>query len=196
MTENSSPVTLSVAASDAVFEVDGLTVTRSVNSITDVFDGYRFDINAVNNQEFNIASAVLSTDARARMQMFVSSINEVKNYLITETKRGRDGAADGSLAGDVTASQILREINALTREIVGYSNESYYLANLGVQTERDGSLSLNVTKFDAALAANPDLLNVVFASKYTSESDNLKISGLENYPPVAGSYNFAYTSGR
>ena len=192
----SSPVTLNVEASDAVFEVDGLTVTRSVNSITDVFDGYRFDINAVNNQEFNIASAVLSTDARARMQMFVSSINEVKNYLITETKRGRDGAADGSLAGDVTASQILREINALTtREIVGFSGDSYYLANLGVQTERDGSLSLNVTKFDAALAANPDLLNVVFASKYSSESDNLKISGLENYPPVAGSYNFAYTSG-
>ena len=35
----------------------------------------------------------------------------------------------------------------------------------------------------------------MFASKYSSESDNLKISGLENYPPVAGSYNFAYTSG-
>ena len=189
----SSPVTLNVEASDAVFEVDGLTVTRSVNSITDVFDGYRFDINAVNNQEFNIASAVLSTDARARMQMFVSSINEVKNYLITETKRGRDGAADGSLAGDVTASQILREINALTtREIVGFSGDSYYLANLGVQTERDGSLSLNVTKFDAALAANPDLLNVVFASKYSSESDNLKISGLEN-TPLSGPTT-AYTS--
>ena len=196
MSAVSSPITLNVQASDAVFEVDGLTVTRSVNSITDVFDGYRFDINAVSSQEFNIASAVLSTDARTRMQMFVNSINEVKNYLITETKRGRDGAADGSLAGDVTASQILREINALTtREIVGFSGDSYYLANLGVQTERDGSLSLNVTKFDAALAANPDLLNVVFASKYSSESDNLKISGLENYPPVAGSYNFAYTSG-
>ena len=196
MSAVSSPITLNVQASDAVFEVDGLTVTRSVNSITDVFDGYRFDINAVSSQEFNIASAILSTDARARMQAFVSSINEVKNYLVTETKRGLNGAADGSLAGDVTASQILREINALTtREIVGFSGDSYYLANLGVQTERDGSLSLDVTKFDAALAANPNLLNVVFASKYTSDSDNLKISGLDNYPPVAGSYNFAYTSG-
>ena len=196
MSAVSSPITLNVQASDAVFEVDGLTVTRSVNSITDVFDGYRFDINAVSSQEFNIASAVLSTDARARMQAFVSSINEVKNYLVTETKRGLNGAADGSLAGDVTATQILREINALTtREIVGFSGDNYYLANLGVQTERDGSLSLDVTKFDAALAANPNLLNVVFASKYTSDSDNLKISGLDNYPPVAGSYNFAYTSG-
>ena len=196
MTANSSPITLSVAATNAVFEVDGLTVTRSINSITDVFEGYKLDINAVSNGEFNIASAVLSTDARKRMQTFVDNINEVKNYLQTETKRGRDGAEDGSLVGDATAAQILREISALTtREIVGYSSESYYLANLGVQTERDGRLSLNMTKFDAALAANPDLLNVVFASKYSTDNDNLKVTGSANYPPVAGSYSFSFTGG-
>ena len=196
MTANSSPITLSVAATNAVFEVDGLTVTRSINSITDVFEGYKLDINAVSNGEFNIASAVLSTDARKRMQSFVDNINEVKNYLRTETKRGRDGAEDGSLVGDATAAQILREISALTtREIVGYSSESYYLANLGVQTERDGRLSLNMTKFDAALAANPDLLNVVFASKYSTDNDNLKVTGSANYPPVAGSYSFSFTGG-
>ena len=196
MTANSSPITLSVAATDAVFEIDGLSVTRSINSVTDVFEGYKLDINAVSNGEFNIASAVLSTDARKRMQTFVDNINEVKNYLQTETKRGRDGAEDGSLVGDATAAQILREISALTtREIVGYSSESYYLANLGVQTERDGRLSLNMTKFDAALAANPDLLNVVFASKYSTDNDNLKVTGSANYPPVAGSYSFSFTGG-
>jgi flagellar hook-associated protein 2 len=196
MTGVSSPITVSVAATDAVFEVDGLRVTRSINSVTDVFEGYKLDINAVSNGEFNIAAAVLSTDARERMQSFVDNINEVKNYLQTQTKRGRDGAEDGSLVGDATAAQILREINALTtREIVGYSSESYYLANLGVQTERDGRLSLNMTKFDAALAANPDLLNVVFASKYSTDNDNLKVTGSTNYPPVAGSYSFSFTSG-
>ena len=196
MTENSSPITLSVAATNAVFEVDGLTVTRAVNSITDVFEGYKLDINAVSGGEFNIASAVVSTDARDRMQSFVDNINEVKTFLQTETKRGRNGAEDGSLVGDVTARQILKEINALTtREIVGYSSESYYLAHLGVKTERGGSLTLDTSKFDAALAANPDLLNVVFASKYTTDSDNLKVTGSENYPPAAGSYSFSYTNG-
>ena len=74
MTENSSPITLSVAATNAVFEVDGLTVTRAVNSITDVFEGYKLDINAVSGGEFNVASAVVSTDARDRMQSFVDNI--------------------------------------------------------------------------------------------------------------------------
>jgi len=196
MSENSSPITLSVAATNAVFEVDGLTVTRAVNVITDVFEGYKLDINAVSNGEFNIASTVQTTNARDRMQSFVDNINEVKNYLLTETKRGLNGAEDGTLVGDVTAAQILREISAMTtREIVGFSSNSYYLANLGVQTERDGRLTLNTSKFDAAFAANPDLLNVVFASKYSTDNDNLKVTGSANYPPVAGSYSFSFTNG-
>ena len=150
MNSNSTPVTLSVAASDAVFQVDGLTVTRSVNTITDVFEGYTLDINSTSSGTFNIKSSVSPTDALDRMQQFVDSINDVKTYLLTETKRGIDGAEDGSLVGDVAANQIIRELNSLTtREIVGYSADSYYLSNLGVYTERDGSISLNSEKFES-----------------------------------------------
>ncbi len=196
ISSSSSPITLSVAASDAVFQIDGLTVTRSVNTITDVFDGYTLDINSTSSGTFNIQSSVSPNDAQKRMQQFVDSINDVKTYLLTETKRGVDGAEDGSLVGDVAANQILRELNALTtREIVGYSADNYYLSNLGVQTERDGSISLNTKRFDAAISANPNLVNIVFSSKYSTDSDILKLSGSENFPPVAGSYSFNYTSG-
>ena len=193
---SSSPVTLSVAASDAVFDLDGLTITRSVNSITDVFEGYTLDIKSTNSTAFNIASTVSSDDAKTRMQDFVSSLNDVKTFLIKETKRGIGGAEDGSLVGDTAASQILRDISAFTtRAIVGYSDTSYYLANLGVQTEQDGSISFDTDKFNSAITANPELINTVFASKYSSTSDILKVSGSENFPPIAGSYSFAYTSG-
>lgn len=193
---SSSPVTLSVAASDAVFDLDGLTITRSVNSITDVFEGYTLDIKSTNLSAFNIASSISSDAAQTRMQDFVSSLNDVKTFLIKETKRGIGGAEDGSLVGDTAASQILRDISAFTtREIVGYSDTSYYLANLGVQTEQDGSISFDKDKFNNAIKANPELINTVFSSKYSSTSDILKVSGSQNFPPIAGSYNFAYTSG-
>lgn len=196
MSSSSSPITLSVAATDAVFKVDGLEVTRSTNSITDIFNGYTLNISSVSSSEFAIKSTLSSTNARDRMQQFVDGLNEVKKYLIKETKRGLDGADDGSLVGDTAASQILRDLNAITtREIVGYSTSSYYLANLGIQTERDGSVSLNADKFDAAIATDPDLINIVFASQYSSTSDILKVSGSEIAPPTPGSYNFEYTSG-
>ena len=70
-----------------------------------------------------------------------------------------------------------------------------YLANLGIQTERDGTLSLNSTRFNAALDADPDLLNVVFSSLYSSDNDNIAASGSTTFPPTPGSYSFSYTVG-
>jgi len=66
---------------------------------------------------------------------------------------------------------------------------------LGVQTERDGSLSLDEDAFEAAITANPDILDVVFSSKYSSSIANLTASGISAYPPEAGAYSFAYSSG-
>ena len=194
---NTSPqVTLSVAATDASFTVDGLSVTRSTNSLTDVFDGYQLELNAVSSSAINVSSSVVATNARDRMQSFIDHINTVKSYLTTETKRGLSGAPDGSLVGDITAQAILREISGLTTEpIVGYGASSLYLANLGVRTERDGSLSLDTNKFDSAIAADPSLTDIVFASKYSTTSSNTSVTGSESYPPKAGSYGFVYSSG-
>ena len=90
----------------------------------------------------------------------------------------------------------MRDLSALTtREIAGYGSTSVYLANLGVQTERDGTLTLNSTKFNAALDADPDLLNVVFSSLYSSDNANIAVSGSTTFPPTPGSYSFSYTVG-
>jgi flagellar hook-associated protein 2 len=192
----SAQITLSVAAADASFTVDGLAVTRSTNSLTDVFDGYKLDLNSVNSSATNVSSAVVATNARDRMQSFIDHINSIKTYLTTETKRGLDGAPNGSLVGDITAQAILREISGLTTDpITGYGASSVYLASLGVKTERDGSLSLDTTRFDAAIEADPSLTDVVFASKYSSTSSNTTVTGSTSFPPKAGSYSFVYSSG-
>ena len=35
----------------------------------------------------------------------------------------------------------------------------------------------------------------MFSPKYSSTSEILKVSGVQTFPPIAGSYSFAYTSG-
>ncbi len=194
MSSSSSPVKLSVSASDAVFEVDGLAITRSTNSITDVFSGYTLDLNKISSDAINVTSAVVASNARDRMLGFINSVNSMRNYLALETKRGFNGAEDGSLVGDVGAQIILSELQNLTTDpIKGFADTDYYLANLGVFTERDGTLSLDNTRFDNAIANNPDLLNIVFASKYSTSSDKLSVTGLSSYPPTPGSYSFSFT---
>ena len=184
-------------AADASFTVDGVTVTRSSNTITDLFAGHTINLTAADSSTaVEVTSALATTDARARMQSFIDSINTVKTFLKTETQRGLNGAEPGSLAGDVTATAILRELSALTTTpITGYGSTDYYLANLGVRTERDGTLSLDTTAFDAAILADPTVADIVFSSKYSATDPNLSVSGLTNYPPEPGSYSFSYNSG-
>jgi flagellar hook-associated protein 2 len=154
----SAQITLSVAAADASFTVDGLAVTRSTNSLTDVFDGFQLDLNAVNSSTTNVSSTIAATDARDRMQLFIDHINSVKTYLTTETKRGLDGAPNGSLVGDITAQAILREISGLLQiPLQDMEPLPFTLPVLALQTERDGTLDLDKTKFDSAIAADPSL---------------------------------------
>ena len=194
--DTSAQVTLTVGAVDASFTVDGLAVTRSTNSLTDVFEGYQLDLNSVSSSATNVTSAIVATNARDRMQSFIDNINSVKSYLATETRRGLNGAPNGSLAGDLTAQAILRELSGITTEpIAGYGASSLYLASLGVRTERDGTLTLDATSFDTAIAADPTLADIVFASKYSTTSANITANGSANYPPQPGSYSFVYSSG-
>ena len=190
-------VTRQTTAADASFTVDGVTVTRSSNTITDLFSGHTINLTAADSSTaIEVTSSLATTDARTRMQSFIDSINTVKKFLKTETQRGLNGAEPGSLAGDVTAAAILRELSGLTTTpITGYGSTDYYLANLGVRTERDGTLSLDTSAFDAAILADPTVADIVFSSKYSATDANLSVSGLTNYPPEPGSYSFSYTSG-
>jgi flagellar hook-associated protein 2 len=188
------PNMLSVTAANAIFTVDGLDVIRSSNIVTDLFTGYSLDINAVSASVVNISSSVVTDDATAKMQTFLADINTVREYLSTETTRGLNGAEAGSLAGDFAANRILNELRSVTtKPITGFGSTSYYLANLGVSTARDGTLNLDTDKFEAAIAADPDIVNIVFSSKYSSTSDKVAISGSTNFPPEPGSYSFAFT---
>ena len=191
---SSGPIKRSVTATDAVFTVDGLSITRATNTITDVFSGHSLELKKVSSSAISITSSVSNTNAYDRMKSFIDSLNSVKSFLTVETKRGINGAEDGSLVGDVTARQILNEISSLTTEpIKGFSSSDFYLANLGVSTERDGTLSLDKTKFETAIAADADLLNIVFSSKFSSTSDAIAVSGSNTYPPEPGSYSFSYS---
>ena len=69
-----------------------------------------------------------------------------------------------------------------------------YLSNLGVRTNKDGTISLNTNVLKKELNNNPSSLDAIFNSMYSSSSTLLSVSGGDNKPPVASSYTFAMTA--
>lgn len=179
------------AATDAAFTVDGVAVTRPANVIDDLFAGHRVTLALPTPDPVTVTSTRTVESARLRLEALVAEINGLKTYLAEATQRGLNGAEPGPLAGDPTARAIQDRLRGLTTEpMAGYGGTPVFLSQLGVRTERDGTLTIDPEAFDRALAANPTALDAVFVSRYSSASPALDVSGLRFAPPQPGRYGF------
>ena len=185
-----------VTAADAHLKVDGVSVYRASNTISDVVDGYTLTPKVVNTSSFRVQSSLDIDGAYNSLKSLVSSINITKTLFGTLTDRELDGA----LADDPIVASIERQLDKFFNGgNVGFFTSSVYLSELGVSTNRDGSLSLGENKFRAAMAVQPStsvaggskLFNSVFNSSVYSDSSLLKVEKSTYVEPVAGVYVYA-----
>ena len=185
-----------VKATDAHLKIDGVSVYRSTNTISDVVDGYTLTPKVVNATSFRVQSSLDIDGAYNSLKSLVSSINITKKLFGTLTDRELDGA----LADDPIVASIERQLDKyFNGGNVGFFTSSVYMSELGVSTNRDGSLSLGETKFRAAMAVEPStsvaggskLFNSVFNSSVYSDSSLLKVEKSNYIEPVAGVYVYA-----
>ena len=79
-----------MAGTDAAFTVDGISLTRSSNSITDLFTGY--NVNLLSSTTINgtdtpaiLTGSVDTTAAKTNLQSFVSAVNDARTLLNDKT---------------------------------------------------------------------------------------------------------------
>ena len=206
---NNTAVIETRKAADATLTIDGVTVTRSSNVIEDLYPGHKIVLTGTTahnsdgepTESFSVGSANTNSAAKTRFQDFLTHINDLKKHLNEVTEKGILGGEGGALAGDTAAQTILRRLSSFTTQpIAGYDTDTdnndkpIYLAEMGIRTMIDGSLELyDEDRFDAALAENPNVLDPIFNTKFSSSSSAFSMSGFDWDPPDAGSYNFAYT---
>lgn len=179
------------AATDAAFSVDGVEVTRSGNTIDDLFPGHRITLNSLGTATLN--SSESSTSVRDRITGFIDEVNALKSYLSTATQRGINGADAGPLAGDSAAQSIQNKIRGITTQpISGFGDTPVYLAELGIKTERDGSLALDVAMFESAMERNPQIAEAIFSTQFGADDETVTVSGLAFAPPKPGTYALIY----
>ena len=189
-----------LAGTDAAFTVDGISLTRSSNNITDLFTGYNVNLLAsttVNSVDTpaNLTGSVDTSTAKANLQSFVTAVNEARTLLNQKTFRGTASENAGDLSDDPVVKSIQKQLSSLTStQLTGFGANGVYLSNLGVRTEKSGLLSLNTTVLENELKTNPTSLDAIFNSMYSSSSSLLSVSGGTTSAPVAGSYAFAMTA--
>ena len=184
-----------VAGTDATIVVDGMTLTRETNTITDLFEGYTVKLVSTLSTTANITSTVDVAAATTNLQNLVDSINTAKLVLNAKTFRGDAGGEAGELSDDPVIKSIKKQLDSLTTSpLSGFGSSSVYLSNLGVRTEKTGTITLNTNILKNELKNNPSSMDAIFNSMYSSSSSLLSVSGGTSKPPIAGTYAFAMTA--
>ncbi|MBY0519589.1 MAG: flagellar filament capping protein FliD [Sphingomonas sp.] len=164
--------TVGIAAQDAVVAVDGIDVKRATNSISDLITGVKLDLVAA--KPGTIVTVGTSTPISA-LKQGVNDYVTAFNTLLANVKR-QTNATDGPLRGDAAArtfAQSLGRLNLTTLNKVTTPGAPRTLAEIGVSTNRDGSLTVRADTLDAALKNYPAAVEALFADGTAASGDGL-----------------------
>ena len=188
------------AASNAELVVDGVTVTRTSNSISNIFSGYTLDLkgetDTLSPSNFNVRSSLDVDSAYNNAKTLVDRLNLTRNYFDELMDRGIDDEEAGTLSKDPVMKAISNQLRKLTENsILGFGANARYLSELGIQTKRDGTLLLNERSFKEAVETDPTVYDAIFNSSITSDNTNLVISKTSISNPKAGTYLYSHSGG-
>lgn len=193
---NGKNLTQTVAAQDAVLNVDGITgIKKSSNTITDLIEGVTLNLQQKSAAGVPAALTVASdpSSVTASVQNFVTAYNDLHKTLSDATAYDATTQQGGILLGDSTVLTIERQLRSLlTSKIAGASGSEQLLSNIGVSFQKDGTLSLDVNKLKAALASSPKDVESLFAT-VGSASDSLVNYTSATSATKPGSYALAVT---
>lgn len=153
---------LTGVAQDASLTLDGVTVKRSSNSISDLVAGVKLDLTGTSTTPV----ALTSTRPTVALMQGVNDFTETFNQVLA-TVTGLTDAKTGDLKSDTAAKTLLRSLQTLTTKQLTTSTTPgapTTLAQIGIGTNRDGTLAVNAATLTDAITKFPDEVEAMFAS--------------------------------
>lgn len=151
-------------ARDANLAIDGISVSSATNEIDDAIEGVTITLKKAQTQESLDAATTVSLNVsqdkagiKKSLQSFVDGYNSMMSTISSLTSVTPVGGDEGqplaaALVGDASVRSVLSN---LRNEMASAGNGSIrVLADLGISTQRDGTLKLDSDKLDKALNEN------------------------------------------
>lgn len=142
----------------------GIELTSASNTFTDVIDGVSMTVSKVHAAGDSPLTVTVGQDkagTKAKAQSFIDAFNSLMTSFDSLTASGSDSSARGALAGDSSVRSIESRLNGLLRTDFGGKS----LIEFGISADRTGKLSIDATRFEAAVANDPEGFEALFTGK-------------------------------
>lgn len=185
------------AAQSAEIEVNGLTITRESNLVTEVINGVTLNLKSADiGKPINLTLASDSASIIEKVQTFVDAYNDLKVLSSELTKFDLERGESGLLLGDSTLrslnSQIRNVMNSIVDGITGSSFRT--LSEVGITTDQDNSflLSLDAGKLSRSIEENPNAIVSLFATNNSASDPLIQVINT-SFNTQAGAYSVELT---
>lgn len=146
---------------DAELKINGLSVLRSSNAVTDALPGVTLNLRRVGATSVNVTA---SAEIGDKLQTFVTAFNAVQDFVNGQYKADEQGHPTGALAGDPTLRSVTQTLRAaLSAPAEGNGGVFGSLADIGLSRGKDGRLSLDTETLNDKLASHQSDVKALLA---------------------------------
>lgn len=164
---------LEQVAQNAELTVDGVAVSKASNSFSDVLPGVKIDlISALPGTTISIGASQPVDAIKTAVTDFVAAYNEMKATLAGMT------STTGTLRSDAGIRALVQRLGTIpsTRLTFDTDGSPTTLAEIGVSTNRDGTLTLDAAKLTTVMTRDPDAVEAMFNPGQSSSNPLLQIT--------------------
>ncbi|MGC1952788.1 MAG: flagellar filament capping protein FliD, partial [Gammaproteobacteria bacterium] len=163
---------------DAQITIDGQTITRSSNTISDAIDGVTIQLLSERPEGEGPADLILAPDhsgASAAINKFVEGFNALVEVLHQVARYDTETGQAGSLFGDSAVRNVEFQLRSLLGGRVGEGGSLQSLADIGIKTDDTGKLLLDSATLDKAIQEDVDAVAALFVGEagLATRLDNL-----------------------
>ncbi|GIQ69973.1 flagellar hook-associated protein 2 [Xylanibacillus composti] len=165
-------------AENAVFTVNGVSVTRSTNTVSDVIQGVTISLVARGETTVNVARD--ADKVADKVKAFVDAYNDVMKTIRDNTRKLDSNATTKNLQGDSTLRSLQSALSDWSvRRVDGTIDGYHLLSDIGIEADKGvtvgssmtGQLSFNRELFIEKFNENPEAVFHMFGHDDTSDAN-------------------------
>ncbi|GLH79383.1 hypothetical protein SSBR45G_42920 [Bradyrhizobium sp. SSBR45G] len=162
-------------AQAAQFTLDGISLTRNTNDVTDVLSGVTFDLLQAtpSGTTLNVTIGTDTSQISSALQTFVTNYNAFRDAVLAQQTTNSDGTAASSsvLFGDGTMRQIMNSLQT----VLGTSVGGLTMADLGLSFNEKNELELDTGTLSTILSTNLSGVTTLLSAQTTTSSSQLSV---------------------
>lgn len=183
-------MSVALVAKDAVFSIDGITITKPSNTVSDAIQGVTLNLLKTTGETPTTLTIARDTSGvKTAIDGFVKAYNDAAKTM--QDLGGYDATTKtgGILQGDSTLRTMQSQLrSALTQQLGNSDAGLSTLSDIGIAFQRDGSISLDASKLNTVLADSSKNVGALFATMGLPSDSLISYSGSSS-ATQAGKYN-------